>query len=387
MSKELDDLKKEFQKLEDFDARKQAVQEKDLILREHRVGRELDELIKNTAELEQAKSINFGRMSPEYIQQLITNNNEYMIAARNSMSFINKEFKNVVPFFRKNLILIGGDTGDGKSTTVANIIFRSIKQTNPETGRSCRVLVLTNEEDPSDFYNRVTCLLKGWRYTNHDQFSEEQRKTFNQFISLWASDGRLTIIGDVHEGIPGTTTTVEGIESVFNNLIREKDFYDVVIIDYYQNIRFSKIDPKLGEYDCQRKLSAILDQMKLKYPGPIVLMAQMKRLEGEEDTTPFNVRMKGSKIICDKATFICELIPQREKLCSVWKVWKSRFNEYVGRSVWTGFDRGMFVPYSIDFQKNVSSIVNKNLERKKAEEAGISPEGEENGPSDTAETE
>jgi replicative DNA helicase len=376
--KKADDSKKvleifnqELKKEEELFKRKKDVEEKGLILKEHRITRDLNELVKNTAEIEQANTVNFGKMSQENIDKLVLDNQEYMEAARHAMVFINEEFKKTVPYFRKNLILVGGDTGDGKSTTVANIVFSTLTRKNPSTGKSCRVLVLSNEEAPEDFYNRVTSLVKGWKYANHDQFTDEQRKIFNEYIPIWAKDGRLTIIGDVYQGIPGCTTTPEGIETIFNNLIRDNEFYDVILIDYYQNVRFSKLDPKINEYECQRRLSGMLDQMKLRYPAPIIVMAQMKRLVDEEDTTPFNVRIKGSKLICDKATFICELIPERKLLLSKWKVWKSRFTESVGQCVYTGYDRGRFVPYSIAFQKNVAKLVDKNLERDKEEELGI----------------
>ena len=371
MSDILDDLNEKMEKEIEMDRRKKVVQEKDLILKEHRVGRDLDELEKNTSELNQAKTVNFGAMSEENIDRLVLDNDEYMEAAKNAMMFINKEFKKTVPYFRKNLILVGGDTGDGKSTTVANIVFSTITRNNPLTGKPLRVLVLSNEEAPEDFYNRITCLIMGWRYTNHDQFTDEQRSTFKEYIPKLAKDGRLTIIGDVYNGVPGWTTSVEGIETIFNNLIRDNEIYDVVIIDYYQNIRYSKVDPKIDEYNCQRKLSGVLDQMKLRYPGPIIVMAQMKRLVDEDDTTPFNVRLKGSKLICDKATFICELIPERALLRSKWKVWKSRFTDAVGECIYTGYDRGRFVPYSDEFKKNTAALVLKNLEEAEEQKLGL----------------
>lgn len=382
MSKELDQLNVEIEKDIDLDRRKKAVQEKDLTLREHRVTRDLRELEKNQAELEEAKSVSFGVMSQENVDQLVFDNREYMEAAKNAMTFINVEFKKIVPYFRKNLILVCGETGDGKSTTVANTVFSTISRINPATDKPGRVLLLTNEEAPEDFYNRITCLVKGWKYTNHNEFSDEQRRTFEEYIPKWANSGRLTIIGDVYQGIPGWTTTPEGIERVFQNLLRDGEIYDTVILDYFQNCTHSKEDPKLDEFMCQRKLASILDRMKLQYPGAIVVMAQIKKLKDDEDTTPFNIRFKGSKLICDKATFICELIPERQLLRSKWRVWKSRFTEAVGQSVYTGYDRGRFVPYSIEFQKNVAKLVEKNLERDKAEQLGIPSEGEKDGPKD-----
>ncbi len=377
MSKEIDDLNKKIEKDLELDRRKKDVQEKDLILKEHRVNRDLEEFQRNKAELEEAKSVSFGAMTKESVNQLIEDNDEYMEAAKHAMTFINKEFKKLVPYFRKNLIVIGGDTGDGKSTTMSNVVFSTISRKNPATGKSCRCLVLTNEERPEDILNRVTCLVKGWKYTNHDQFSEEQRNTFREYIPKLTQNGRLTVISDVYQGIPGWTTSVEGIETIFNNLIRDNEIYDAIIIDYYQNINTSKNNPKLDEFMCQRRLANILDQMKNRYPAPIVLLAQMKRLVDEEDTTPFNVRLKGSKLICDKATFICELIPERQLLRSKWRVWKSRFTEAVGESVYTGYERGKFVLYDDEFKKNVAKLVNSNLEKDKEHELGLGTNSEE----------
>jgi len=381
MSKELEDFNAKLLADAELDRRKKAVSEMDLTLKEHRVTRDLEELEKNKEELEQAKGIDFSKMSQENIDRLVRENDEYMEAAKNSMVFINKEFKKIVPYFMRNLILIGGDTGDGKSSCCANVIYSTISRKNPMTGKSGRVLVLSNEEDPSDYYNRVTSLVKGWKYANHDQFTEEQKTTFREFIPKWAKDGRLTIIADSYNGVSGHTVSIEGIENIINSLIKDyengKPIYDVILLDYFQNVRYSKLDPKLDEFMCQRKLAGILDQAKLRLPSPIVIFGQMKKLVDEDDSTPFNVRFKGSKLICDKATFICEIIPERQLLRSKWKVHKSRFTEAVGQSIYTGFDRGKFVEYSESFQRNVAKIVEKNLEKDKEQELGIASDKKE----------
>lgn len=371
MSKELDDFEKKLEADKQMDQRKKEVQEKSLILQEHRVDRDLTKLLQNKDELEKGEKVDFSQLSPEYVEELINNSNEYIEAAKKSMCFMNEDFRMVVPFFKKNLILIGADTGDGKSTTVANVIYSTVTSINPATGKLGRVLVLSNEEAPEDFYNRITAVHLGLKYTNHNLITDEEKDQYSKFIPLWCKDSRLSIIGDTYQGISGWTTTLEGIEKIFNNLLESGNPPDVVILDYYQNVKRSKNDPELDQYKTQAMFAAFLDKMKLVYPGPIVVMAQMKRLTNDEDTTPFNVRLKGSKEICDKATFIAEITPERALLRSKWKVWKSRFNDSAGESFYVGYDRGKFVPYSEEFQASVAKIVQKNLEAKYKSDLGL----------------
>lgn len=371
MSKELDDFNKKLEEDKKKDERKKNVQDKALILQEHRVERDLATLLQNKEELEKGKTVDFSRLSQEYVDELVSSSNQYIDAAKKSMCFMNEDFRLVVPFFKKNLILIGADTGDGKSTTVANVIYSTVTNINPATGKLGRVLVLSNEEAPEDFYNRITAVHLGLKYTNHNLITDEEKDQYAKFIPLWCKNDRLSIIGDTYQGISGWTTTLEGIEKIFTSLLESGNPPDVVILDYYQNVKRSKNDPELDQYKVQAMFAAFLDKMKLVYPGPIVVMAQMKRLTGDEDTTPFNVRLKGSKEICDKATFIAEITPERALLRSKWKVWKSRFNDSAGENLLVGYDRGKFVPYSEDFQKSIAKIVQENLDRKAKADLGL----------------
>ena len=371
MSKEIENLEKDLEKDIEMDARKKNVQQKALILQEHKVERDLGILQQNKEELEKGKHVSFSSLSQEYIDGLVSSSNEYIEAAKKSMSFMNDTFRVVVPFFRKNLILVGADTGDGKSTAVANVIYSTVTKINPATGKPGRVLVLSNEEAPEDFYNRITALHLGLKYTNHSEITDAEKELYASYIPIWCENSMLSIIGDTYQGISGWTTTLEGIERIFASLLENDNPPDVVILDYYQNVKVSRNNTDLDQYKVQAMFAAFLDKMKLVYPGPIVVMAQMKRLTGEDDTTPFNVRLKGSKEICDKATFIAEITPERAYLRSKWKVWKSRFNESVGNTYYVGYDRGKFIEYTESFQKSVAVQVQKNLEKKYKDDLGL----------------
>lgn len=371
MSKEIELLEAELEKDKDFLIRKKILGHKELDLKEKRVDAQFTELVKNQQETEKSENVSFGRMSQEAIENLINNNEDYLEAAKHPIPFICSEFDSIVPFFRKNLVLVTASSGSGKSTCVSNAVFTAMKQKNPLTGKPYRILVLTNEEAPEDFYNRLSCFIKGWKYTNHDKFSDEQRSEFSKFIRIFTQKGNVTVIGDVYENVNGWTTTVEGIVKIFDNMIRDGDIYDVVILDYYQNVTKSREKPELNEYEVQRLLSNEFDRIKNIYPGVIMVMAQIDPLKDEDDGTPYNIRLKGTKLIITKSTFICEIIPEHKLMRSRWRVHKSRFTDAIGKEVITGFDRGRFVPYSIDFQRNVAKLIEKTLEKSKEQELGM----------------
>lgn len=331
---------------------------RDRIVVDHQKMRAAREAAEQDKEdLEKIKSSNFGLQSDEQIEEIIKNNTEYIEAAKNKMGFILKSkdsvdvsFDRVVPFFRKNIILIGAPSGDGKSTTVANITFALLKQINPATGKPARILIITNEEKTEDIFNRITCLGKGWTYGNHDTFTPEQVETFNQTIPGLSK--RITVIDQFHNKSHHVTTSIEGIEGIFENLIAKGDHYDAIIIDYYQNVCISKRNATLGEYEVQAKLTRMLDNYKNIYPAPIVVLAQLNP-NNETNENWFPAKLQGRKLIINVATCILEMIVDKKMRITKWKVWKSRFNGCVGEVIETGFDNGRFVPCTEQFKTSM----------------------------------
>lgn len=329
----------------------------------NRTNNQYDRLKEGERKANLASQASFGPLTPERVLELARESTEYIDSAASSMKFISEVFDGIVPFFSKNLVLIGAKTGEGKSTCVANIVRSTIAQINPATGKPRRCLVITNEENIVDFYNRVTCLLKGWHYVNHDKFTQEQKQTFEQYIKLLSKDGRLTVVDDTHrtasgETSDGLTTTVEGIETIFKNLMRDGEYYDVVIIDYYQGVMESTKDTSLDEFKVQARLTHVLEKYRKVYPAPIILMAQTNPPQ-RDNPEPFQVRIQGRKLICTKATMIIEMVANREELTTEWLIHKGRFAESTGTSVFTGYKNGLFVKRDEKFTAEVRAMREK----------------------------
>lgn len=383
MSEEKDDFMKKIAEAAELDRRKKELLSKELTLKERRADNELEKLEKNDKDLAVAQSISYSGLTEEQIAKLQKENKEYFEASRNCIMFINKEFEGKVPFFRKNLILVGGKTGEGKSTTVANVIATTMKEISPVTGRRSRVLVLTNEEKAEDVYNRITCFAKNWHYTNHNKFSDEQVQVFDKYIPILAKDGWLTVVDDNFGSTPdnqisGVTTSLEGIQAVFDALIRDNVYYDAVLIDYFQNINKSKKNPALVNWQVQEQLATLLDQYKNIYPAPIVLMAQVSPPNQDNDI-PFKVRIEGRKSILNVATCALEMIADRENRCTEWIVHKSRFNEHVGNSFTTGYDKGRFVEHTDEFKRQVQAYKEQKAAAQQDKQMGIKVEENKDG--------
>lgn len=367
MSDEAEDLKKQIDARLAEEVRLRDLKEKKSLVEEHRVNIALGKITQAKTEIERAKNTNFKQMSQDQIDEKVKENSDYMESARTALKFINNTFDGKIPSFRNNLIFIGAKTGEGKSTAVANITLPILAERKKSDGKLGRVMVITNEEKSEDVYNRVTCLAKGWHYVNHDQFTDEQRATFNEWIPKWAKDGRLTVVDDNYGGVPGQTTTYEGICGIFDNMIANEVWYDAVIIDYYQNIKESKNEPDLDEWKVQAKVAMALDRYKKLYPAPIYILGQVspgeKSGEHKKETTPFKYRIEGRKVILNVCTVALEMIADKSNFRTEWVIHKSRFNEFIGTSLYTGYEKGKFVPYNEAFSKAQAEMKERRMQQ------------------------
>jgi replicative DNA helicase len=373
-SQALAEFNKKLEEDKNLDKRKKELQEKKFLVDSYKYDNELAKITKNEADIERLKNINVGVLDDEKIAKIQQDNRNYLANLNDSLVFLDTILSKLVTAWPGNLILVGSKTGGGKSSLTGNLIFTTILQKNPKTGKNRKVLVISNEESAFSVYNRLTCLVKGWNYSDQDDFTEEQKETLVEFAGKWARLGVTVIEDDGH----GLATSLEGICSIFDNLIKNEVYYDMVVLDYIQKCTSSK-RANMQAWEVMKKTMEALDGYKNVYPGTLVVTSQLasQTNDGNDNERDFQDRIRGGKDILNPCTMGIELVPIREQLKSRFIIRKSRYRgELVGHSRDMGFKNGRFVPYTDDFQKEVAArnekkewqeTVGKHLDDKKEE--------------------
>lgn len=334
-----------------IDKWKKEVQEKRLLVDDYKLTNELERINKNEEDAKNIANIRVDTLSDEEIADIIVKNKLYLEGAKNSLSFLTPELGKIVPMWAGNLILICSTSGSGKSSTATNLALNTMKQINPVTGKTRRVLYISNEETKIAFMNKMTCLFRGYNYDKQDDFTEEQKQEMSDFIPKWIKAG-LTIIGD---DAFGTTTCIEGIRGIFEQLIKTNTSYDLVILDYIQKVSTSKKNINIPHWQVMKETMYVLDYYKDRYAAPIVVMSQLKA-DSEENPMDFQNRIEGFKGILQPATIALELVPNRKLLQSRWYVRKNRYKgETVGGHKDVAYDKGFFRTLTDEWKSQVAT--------------------------------
>lgn len=331
---------------QEYNTKKQEL-EQDRILTQHAQMKE------RKTEVQALRAFNLDNEDPSIIEKIALDNVEYLNKARNGKVFINETFKGKVPYFPRNVLVIGAETGVGKSTIAANLGYHAMRQGQ-------KVLIVVNEENPGDVYNRITCLIKGWAYVNHGAFTDDQIKTFKEMTIKLSQ--RITVIGDNRGDLHGLTTTVEGIETILNSLVTNENKFDLILIDYYQNIDRSAMVPAMADWQVQYRFCKYIDQYKNKSNATIVVLAQLKA--NGEGKLSFKDSIEGRRSLMNIATCCLKVGKDIENQRTSFEIVKSRFTDALGQTLYVGFDRGMYVEYTPEFKNKVQlDIIAKVTQR------------------------
>ena len=294
------------------------------------------------SQLEAIRNFNLGGDNSEFIKTVVQETEEYLLKAKNAKVFLNDDFRGKVPFFPRNVILAAAETGVGKSTICSNLATRAMLQKQ-------RILILTNEENVGDVYNRITCNIMGWAYVDHGSFTDEQRKKFSEMTPLLAQ--RIEVVGNSRNGLTGLTTTIEGVEQVLNSIVKNDNKFDLIMVDYYQNIDKSTEFPHLSDWQVQYRFCKFIDQYKNISPATIVILAQLKSSKDKE--LPFKEAIEGRKTILNISTCAMRVTKDAEEKRTGFEIVKSRFTEGLGTTTYVGFNKGQYVPYTAEFRNEV----------------------------------
>lgn len=299
-----------------------------------------------------ARSLNLDHIHHEYNQRSLDDLAQYMVAAKGRMRFMLPSFDVTVPLFAHNLLLFGAVTGGGKSATCAQATFSLLNQNYLHTGRPCRVLYLTNEETRGEVYTRIACLYGGWKYSRMDLLTDTQKQFCMKFQKEMQDTGRLLVIDNQFPDIRQPTTSIEGIQCFLESVDRNKNDFNVIVVDYFNKISDSVAAPGLDPTAVLAKVCNLMDDYRRRLNCPILVFTQL--WPKTSDKIAFESRIKGRKMILEPATFAAEIEIDAENYCTHFHIHKNRLVPgTVGSTITVGYDRhtGQLVEYDTEFQK------------------------------------
>ena len=268
----------------------------------------------------------------ESLRKMVVNIQKYNRMLDQKLTFINESITSMIPFTRENLYLMCAYTGSGKSTAAANISYPLWKQ-----GK--KVLVISNEEPEQDILFRIACLDLGLNFNDYKKGlmpHEQQIVVMRMFEDI----AKFVKIVDVNRN-DGFTSKVECIKNTLE-AVKSSD-YCCVLIDYFQNIKYSSSDKQKKTYDNLVDLKAFLNMYIKSANVPIVLFAQLySQSKRQSKAQDIDARIKDCSSIVEPATVIIEMIPNFEDQTTDFLIHKDRFGR-AGQKLICPFEKGRYL--------------------------------------------
>lgn len=264
--------------------------------------------------------------------------------------FVYPELNDIIQLAAGSLALFAASTGSGKSTLTANIAKTLIKAKK-------KVLLIINEEESDDVGARISCLDLGvsiHKYKIKGGITDEEKeKIITNMVNI--SRNHITICGLDFKGKSSITTSPEGMKALLTSATGK---FDAVLIDYYQNVNTSIVNPGLKAHEANEMFANDLDYFKNTIGCPIILMAQIRR--GETD---YKDRLEGRRLILNKCTDIFELKTDKEHSRSILIIHKDRWLGNQGEEIPMGYKGGAYIPYNQAFEEEVAGMRARNIEK------------------------
>lgn len=242
--------------------------------------------------------------------------------------FISPEF---LPNFYlcQGLILLGGMSGNGKSTLGANIIAGYLKNDENAT-----VLVISNEENTDSIYDRVSCIMLSLSYTSYfnKTLPEIDRQSVIE-LSLHLT-ARIEVVNDSDYD----TSDYQVVKAILAHAAENKR--GMILLDYFQTITSSSDRPEQESFAILKRLGFHLKKYGKEHAVPVIALAQLN--EASEGRT-MQSRVQNDKTIYNHAFIAVELCPDFETGETVFKVHKDRFWGHTGKEITMKYNQGRYV--------------------------------------------
>jgi replicative DNA helicase len=251
--------------------------------------------------------------------------------------------------------LICGMTGNGKSSLTAAIAA-------PLVSSGQKVLIMGNEEASSDARARVSCIRTKISYGGYKNNKLTQEQYVTVIKDIKAMEENLVVLGNEDDVNSYRTTNVDGVILTLN---QAKNKFDLIILDYIQNVTVDDIGTS-EPHKANNRLAFALDVIKNTASCPIIVFAQCRSItESKKQTTEEKYasshpvyRWVGGTEILRKATDVIELVSDFKNSRSLLYVHKRRFQDAdFNPLLLLGFDkqRQTYVPYNKEFELEVEN--------------------------------
>lgn len=213
----------------------------------------------------------------------------------------------------QGLVLLGGISGQGKSSVAANIIAGFLKF-KPEL----KALMVTNEESTASVYDRIACILlrsNFLAYYNRELDLETEQRIQEQSELL----GNSVIVEGGSRAYD--MTCLEDVQAVLVHM--SEGGYGLCLLDYLQTVTWSRERPDLEPMQVSKRLGDFFKRFSSKVPMPLCVFVQL-RSKGAENND-FKSRVENDRTIFNHAFAAVEIIPDFETGITKFVTVKDRF--------------------------------------------------------------
>jgi len=254
------------------------------------------------------------------------------IAKSREMPFICDAFDDTYSL-TSGFVLVGGQSGKGKSTSVSNIIYGLLKSLN---GRKIRVI--SNEESTEDVLTRVACLMfeLNWADYRAENLSQE---TDDKVFALAEQLAEVIEVFSLTDESGMDFSYMEDLQLVLEDTGECIDQYAAVLFDYWQTTTQSKNNPQLSSVDVSKQLGLYCKEFAGSIPVPFIAFTQLKTKDQARDIKD---RIENDRTLYNHAQDVVEIDADIENKRTTFTFHKHRWGMEQGAKVTTQWRAGKY---------------------------------------------